>query len=584
MLDAKKAGAGWIAKCPAHDDRGPSLSIGDGERGGVVLCCHAGCDTAAVVAARGLTMADLQPEQGSSASKIVATYPYCDEGGALLYEVVRMAPKSFRQRRPDGSGGWIWKLGDVRRVVYQLHKLRGCEAVVIVEGEKDADALWALDIPATTNSGGVGSGWRPDYTAQLKESGVTRVVIIPDNDEPGRAHAEKVAASCAGAGLAVKMLRLPDLPPKGDVSVYLASHGKDALATLLCSAPDWNADHLPTAEGTPRLIAEPYPAFAARLRDDVRPPDIVNDLIPGTGIAMLHGQPRGMKTWALLELARAVSTGDCAFGLDRLFVPAQFETWYITEEDGEIDTHGRIAALFTGREQQGPARLHVSIHNGVDFDNPRTQALMIEYAKDCRIRLTIADPIRSVSAAVDQGPRELKPLAQFLRRYARETGSVWILGHHDVKPLAGKADDRAKPHRASGGGIFSIADSPMHVERLGSIGSRSILTPALYKGSTTPEPVIVELTTDDPKRPTWARLQGETSTASGAEGLALHQQIREYLREHPATSGSAIAKAVQKGKAQTLSALEQLHGSGETTYIKRGQAQLWSMLSQESAA
>ena len=43
-----------------------------------------------------------------------------DERGALLFEVVRFAGKSFRQHRPDGAGGWIWKVGDVRRVLYRL--------------------------------------------------------------------------------------------------------------------------------------------------------------------------------------------------------------------------------------------------------------------------------------------------------------------------------------------------------------------------------------------------------------------------------------------------------------------------------
>ena len=163
----------------------------------------------------------------------------------------------------------------------------------------------------------------------------------------------------------------------------------------------------------------------------------------------------------------------------------------------------------------------------------------------------------------------------------RETGSIWILGHHDVKPLAGKPDDRPKPQRASGGGIFSIADSPIHVERLGTIGSRAIFTPSFYKGSATPDPVIVELTTDDPKRPTWAVLRGDTSSAPDADGVALHQQIRDYLREHPGATGSAVAKGLHRGKAQALAALEQLHRTDEVMFVQRGQARLWSLLARE---
>jgi hypothetical protein len=57
----KKSGKGYQAQCPAHEDKGPSLSLREGEDGRVLLHCFAGCSTGAVVAAMGLTMADLFP-------------------------------------------------------------------------------------------------------------------------------------------------------------------------------------------------------------------------------------------------------------------------------------------------------------------------------------------------------------------------------------------------------------------------------------------------------------------------------------------------------------------------------------------
>ena len=113
----------------------------------------------------------------------------------------------------------------------------------------------------------------------------------------------------------------------------------------------------------------------------------------------------------------------------------------------------------------------------------------------------------------------------------------------------GQARRSAQAAAGQWGRHLQIADSPIHVERLGTIGSRAIFTPSLYKGSATPDPVIVELTTDDPKRPTWAVLRGDISSAPDAEGAALHQQIGDYLREHPDTSSSAVAKAI--GNART---------------------------------
>jgi len=83
--------------------------------------------------------------------KIVATYDYTDENGALLFQCVRLDPKDFKQRRPDGNGGWIWNLQDVRRVLYRRPDVEKAENICITEGEKDADNLRTLGFRATCN-------------------------------------------------------------------------------------------------------------------------------------------------------------------------------------------------------------------------------------------------------------------------------------------------------------------------------------------------------------------------------------------------------------------------------------------------
>jgi len=108
----------WLALCPGHNDRKPSLSIKlvDGK---ILLHCHAGCSTPNIVASLGLTMADLNLNGSKPApeSRIKATYDYLDEMGRLLYQVVRYEPKDFKQRRPDGNGSWIWNLKGVKPVL-----------------------------------------------------------------------------------------------------------------------------------------------------------------------------------------------------------------------------------------------------------------------------------------------------------------------------------------------------------------------------------------------------------------------------------------------------------------------------------
>jgi hypothetical protein len=209
------------AKCPAHEDRKPSLSVTEGLDGRVLLCCHAGCPTEDIVAALGLRWEDLYPPRDArdDRPRIVATYDYVSEHGELLYQSVRYEPKDFRQRRPNERGGWDWKLGDVRRVLYQLPQVlaaaKAGEVIYICEGEKDAAALGRAGVVATTNPMGAGS-WRSEYAVHLV--GASRVVVVADRDPKGRDHARRVAQSVRSVGV--------------PVSVVESAFGKDAADHL----------------------------------------------------------------------------------------------------------------------------------------------------------------------------------------------------------------------------------------------------------------------------------------------------------------------------------------------------------------
>ena len=237
LSGVKTRGAGWIACCPAHDDHRASLSIGRGDDGRCwLLKCHAGCGLDAILAAMHLERRDLFPRTDTrQRAEIVAEYDYTDEQDVLLYQSIRLAPKDFRQRRPDGRGGWDWSVSGVRRVLYRLHALPRQKTVFIVEGEKDADRLAELGLTATTNAGGAGK-WRDAYTEQLTAAGIQQVIVIPDNDDAGIKHARAVAADCHAAGIKTKLLTLP-VAAKGDVSDYLADHGQDDLFALVKAAP-----------------------------------------------------------------------------------------------------------------------------------------------------------------------------------------------------------------------------------------------------------------------------------------------------------------------------------------------------------
>lgn len=150
----------------------------------------------------------LQPRTGTSPrDRVVAEYPYRDETGRLLYVVERLEPKRFRQYRPDGAGRRIYHLADVPRVPYRLPDLLGAdpaEPVLIPEGEKDVDTLYAHGFVATCNAGGAGK-WRDEYSRWLRGR---HVVVLPDDDEPGRRHAEQVARSLRSTAASVKVVVL----------------------------------------------------------------------------------------------------------------------------------------------------------------------------------------------------------------------------------------------------------------------------------------------------------------------------------------------------------------------------------------
>lgn len=242
----------YTALCPSHGDRANSLSVGTGADGRQLVKCHAGCSAQAVVEAVGLTLADLMPDKDKRT--LVATYDYQAADGTLLYQALRYEPKTFRQRRPDGAGGWVWNLAGVDRVVYRLPFLRGQASIWVTEGEKDADKLAALGLASSTTNGGA-KGWHDRYAEQWQQAGVETVWLLPDNDPPGRDYMAAIAASCRARGLQAFTVTLPDVPAGGDVSDYLERHTVDDLR-VLASQASRVMDPLADMAGLPEAVTE----------------------------------------------------------------------------------------------------------------------------------------------------------------------------------------------------------------------------------------------------------------------------------------------------------------------------------------
>lgn len=225
----------YTAWCPFHPDgsgkppHNPNLRVS--ERGFICHACGQKGGLRKLAEHLGINAEARRPDPEK-------VYSYTDKQAKLLFQVVRRPGKRFVQRRPDRNGGWIYDLKGVRRVLYRLPEIiaRPEETVHAVEGEKDADRLAELGLLATTNPCGAGK-WRPEYSEALRDRGV---VILPDNDDPGRGHAETVAQALSGAARSVKVLELPGLPEKGDVSDWVDAGGTvEELRRLVDAAPEW---------------------------------------------------------------------------------------------------------------------------------------------------------------------------------------------------------------------------------------------------------------------------------------------------------------------------------------------------------
>lgn len=277
---------GGNVHCPAHEDPKPSLSVSE-DNGKVLVKCHAGCDQGAVIKA--LKARNLWPssngDRPQAQPRIVATYDYQDAAGKLVFQVVRRDPKDFRQRRPDGKGGWMWGLtaGEYGRRAnqkdwykvkagqfyvetknfpecepcpYNLPGVLKADTVFVVEGEKDTDKLAALGFVATCNPGGAGK-WRPEYNRHFHGKAV---IILPDNDVPGKAHALDVARNLHGVAAWVKVVEFPGLPEKGDVYDWISTGGtKEELLGRVEAAPEFDPATAPAPDPEAKTTAPSKP-------------------------------------------------------------------------------------------------------------------------------------------------------------------------------------------------------------------------------------------------------------------------------------------------------------------------------------
>jgi len=334
-LGGEVSGDQVLAPAPGHSpkDRSLSIKIGAHLPGGFIVNCFSGAGDPLALKdyVREKMGVRWEPSQQTSAEDIInrmnerarankqegksdppTAYVYFNADGSPRLRVNRTQNRNppFWQEHWNGAE-WSKGGGDQPRVPYRLPDLLAAQHddVLIVEGEKDADNVAALGLVATTNAGGSGN-WHTDLNQYFKGK---NIFILPDNDEPGEKHAQKVHENLKGIAREIKILRLPGLPEKGDVSDWIAAGGTlDGIVALLRAAPRYEEEAAPETEEAPP--GEERASVKYELLHEMADPNTPRDWIT-KGIfargetSMWYAPPGQLKSALLASTAVAVASG-----------------------------------------------------------------------------------------------------------------------------------------------------------------------------------------------------------------------------------------------------------------------------------
>jgi DNA-directed RNA polymerase specialized sigma24 family protein len=466
---ARRTGNEWSTLCPAHNDRNPSLSIKTGDSGATVVICRTGCAQEAVIAAiaaKGFKLNDVVlAAAGPDATgnigallakgwKIVACYDHRKADGDLSYQNVRLErtnghrAKTFRQRRPDGRGGWIENLQGLARLPYLLPDLiaSGEQDVHCCEGEKDALSVKALGLVSTSIA-------NPNAT-DLSPLRGRRVFVHEDNDGAGRAKAAKLAEALHNQECSVRVVSFTDMPVGGDVTDWLATgRSLEDLLARCEDAPDWTPTrpelseqgNLSAAEDSVEPTVLTPITLAGLLALELKPRVSVLDALLYVGGIMMMFAWRGIgKTWFALTLAYSIATGGTFL---KWKAPQPRRVFYIDGEMPAIGLRERIEPIVAAFAEYPPEKgyfrfLPADLHeNGLpNLATPEGQDAVEAVLGDAEV--IIFDNVSTLFISGRENEAESwLPVQAWLLKLRRQGRSVVIV-HHAGKGKAQRGTSR----------------------------------------------------------------------------------------------------------------------------------------------
>jgi hypothetical protein len=380
---------------------------------------------------------------------VIALYDYRDENGRTLFQKRRFEPegqaKTFRIHRPSDSGSWIAGIDPpkesaeepTRRILYNLPEVVTANFVVVCEGEKDCDNVSRAGlfpehnfrIATTCNFDGAWKpGERPKWLASYNAYFAGKfVVIFQDNDAQGHAWASHVAESVYPLALNVKIVRLPGLAEKGDVSDWLQTHTRQDLEAEIARATRWRPAAPQRAYATLQDAVE-FAAEAPKVVDW-----LVEGIVPAASNGIICGDPKASKSFHALDLAMSCACGVPWLGMP---IPRRVKTALISREDSPGLTQRRIARLIRGRSQYGlhlPQWMLVNTRqHQADFKVTSDANLneLIEQLKRFGAEFVVLDVFRSLHDSEENDNTQVPLVLEKINRIQNECKCAVALVHH----------------------------------------------------------------------------------------------------------------------------------------------------------
>lgn len=391
---------------------------------------------------------------GDGKGKPVKSYDYTDESGKLLFQVVRYEPKDFRQRAPDGNGGWVYKLEGVRRVPYNLPKILKADFIWIVEGEKDADTLNAIPgFVATTNCGGA-KKWTEDNSKLFRRKDVA---LVPDNDPAGEEHLEALKKSLSPFVKSIRVVRVPS--EFKDITEFTESFEQknDALKEFLSIAD--RAETLYRGESIPiqtmAELEEDYRAHIKRaashrleLGDWLRPLAAIRPLVPGELFTILAGTGCG-KTMFLQNLAMNTNLATLLFEteLPGTLSFERFAAMATKTSGGHVESMYRIGQSVDWRKS-GRLNHIISCHKSRITPSDMTRIInSAELKTSVRPVLVLVDYIQLVQGDGESRYERTSGVAEQLKVVAKETNTIIVLASQIGRPATDKGGKKKEAPR-----------------------------------------------------------------------------------------------------------------------------------------